>query len=288
MTEPIVPKPAPEQPRSPQGELPVLKNMLAKGPETFALPGERAGLREPNPKNPAEIQRFMTIENGPAMNEVNETPEDAITLDEMPGWLESLAARPHVTMKVITADAGEHPTPEHAVQGWLRIAQGTPVEGQDISMERERYQRISGTQMGENELDPCEITLAPMPDGPAGLMSSALFTGVSLIQERDRSVPGEHPPRTVLVFQEPPTPETQESFDALAACGFEQKTGDLVRYDPEDGGDPDTHMYVLNWQRFEQIAQLKKAALENKEEAAGREGIDAARQRIKRITQDSK
>ncbi len=288
MTEPIAPQPTPEQPQSPKGELPVLKNVLAKGPETFALPGERAGLREPNPKNPAEIQRFMTIENGPAMNEVNETAEDAITLDEMPGWLESLAARPHVTMKAITADAGEYPTPEHAVQGWLRIDQGTPVEGQDISMERERFQRISGRQMGENELDPCEITLAPMPDGPAGLMSSALFTGVSLIQERDRSVPGEHPPRTVLVFQEPPTPETQESFDALAACGFEQKTGDLVRYDPEDGGDPDTHMYVLNWQKFEAIAQKKQAAAAQKEAATQEDGLTQARNTISGLTNDIK
>lgn len=268
--------------------MPVLKNVLAKGPETFALPGERAGLREPNPKNPVEIQRFMTIENGPAMNEVNETDEDAITLDEMPGWLESLAARPHVTMKAITSDAGEHPTDEHAVQGWLRIDQGTPVEGRDLSMERERYQRISGKQMSGAELDPCEITLAPMPDGPTGLMSSALFTGVALVQERDRSVPGEHPRRTVVVFQEPPTPETQESFDALAACGFEQKTENLVRYDPEDGGDPDTHMFVLNWQKFDEIAQAKKNALSQADKVSSQQGIDTARQAIGRIANDSK
>lgn len=242
---------------------PPQKNILRspdKGPERMHLPGERAVLREPRPEDPAEIARFLQIENGGAMNEVNETDEDRISPEEMPGWLKSLAERPHVTMKAITADAAAVPGSHDEVQGWFRIDQGTPAEGSSGSQEQARYERITGRAMGGNELDPCELTYVPMPDGTPDLMASALLTGCSLVETRDRAIPGDHPRRTVIVFQEPPTPETQESFDALEKCGFERKTQKLVRYDEDDGGEPDTHMYVLNWEKYDKLVAGKKPA----------------------------
>lgn len=240
----------------------IQKNVLAgpdKGPERLHLPGERAVLREPRPDNLEEIARFVRIEDGPAMQEVNETAEDRIGPSEMAEWLKDLAKRPHVTMKTITADVSADPHTKDEVEGWFRIDQGTPVEGKRVSQEKERYERIAGRVLADNELEPCELTYVPLPNGTPDLMASALLTGTSLIETRDKAIEGTHPRRTVIVFQEPPNDSTRESYDALEKCGFERKTNELVRYD-EDGGEPDTHMYVLNWEKYDRIMQEKGQA----------------------------
>lgn len=272
MAEPIIPAEVRHEQPVQRIEAAVKKNILYppnKGPEIMSQPWERAILREPRNKK-VEIKQFVEIERCPAMKEMNEGPDDAMRPDEFPGWFKRAKSLPERTVKAITTKTKDK------VRGWFRVDQGTPEEGQTKSQEQLRFERITGQKMAENELDPAELAYIILPHGEKGLLESAVMTGISMVEQRDQAIAGDHPPRKLIVYQEPPTKAWQEAYDCLAACGFEQATKELVGYDADST--PDTHMYVLNWDKFRQIREQRSVSQTNTDLSAARSAVAAAAQ----------
>src|SRR3989338_6014465 len=141
-------------------------------PEVFSIAGARAGIRRIFEKGLQDALRMFQIEQSGGMRYIAEEIDRERNLKKIREWIKSMNRMMDkerlVEFYAVTATKLADPGNHGEVEGWIRA--------DSTEEERERYARVSGNPLNQDDLNPFEIAFIKRPGGVPNLMSEAILT----------------------------------------------------------------------------------------------------------------
>lgn len=267
------------------------KDRLYNRFSTYHLVGEEAGIKRIDIKDKDDVSKMWEIERSEGMLKwINEAPDDACkNKQELKDWIEGKSyddknpkkrhKKSNTKLYAITKnDAGNiipdsHSSRSQAIEGWVRVDGSSADVGENL--ERRRYERIMKTTLPESRdyPSPIELSYIKRPGGPPHLMPSAIRQICHMIITQDGEVNRNFfyeqadkivSKRIVMAFVDPKNPSGTFSERALIEAGFERVVRDDIRWEEDDPKSEQRHMFVLNWEKFQEIRdKLEKSSESN-------------------------